>query len=399
MDAALAAHPRFGLDDVATVMFTSGSTGTPKGVAFSIGNLVTKRFARAAALPAVGRDEVLLCYLPLFHTFGRYLELLGTMYWGGEYVFAGNPSRETLLRLLPRVRPTGLIGIPLRWSQLREACLARRSDEAEEPSPADVRAVTGDRLRGCPPPATSRPKSSVLPPLRRTVQRLRHDRSHRRTMTPPGDYRDDSVGRPLPGVRVRFGEENELGDLRPHVASYLDGEGRPGDGAGCAPATSSAATIPLTATSKGTIDRLKDIYKNARGQTVAPRRVEQKFTGVPGIRRVFLVGDHRTDNVLLIVPLNGDPVLQGDAQGEDARAYFGRIVHAANADLLSYERVVNFAVLDRDFAAAARRADGQGLLPAQGDRGELRRGGRRPVPQRRGGPVAGRRPPARAPAG
>ncbi len=352
VDTALSAHPRFGLDDVATVMFTSGSTGTPKGVTFSIGNLVSKRFARAAALPAVGRDEVLLCYLPLFHTFGRYLELLGTMFWGGEYVFAGNPSRETLLRLLPSVRPTGLIGIPLRWSQLREACLARRGDEADEPTAEDMRAVTGDRLRW---------GLSAAGHLAPEVFRYFHhhgvelcsgfgmtEATGGITMTPPGDYRDDSVGRPLPGVRVRFGEENELEISGPYVAAYLDGEGRPGDGAwlrtGDIFRRHDDGHLEI-------IDRLKDIYKNARGQTVAPRRVEQKFTGVPGIRRVFLVGDHRTDNVLLIVPDPGDPVLQGDPQGEAARAYYGRIVHAANADLLSYERVVNFAVLDRDFAA------------------------------------------------
>ncbi|MDO9695268.1 MAG: GNAT family N-acetyltransferase [Candidatus Latescibacteria bacterium] len=352
VDAALSAHPRFGLDDVATVMFTSGSTGTPKGVAFSLGNLVTKRFARAAALPEVGRDEVLLCYLPLFHTFGRYLELLGTMFWGGEYVFAGNPSRETLLRLLPDVRPTGLIGIPLRWSQLREACLARRGDEVGEPSPADVRAVVGDRLRW---------GLSAAGHLAPEVFRFFHhhgvglcsgfgmtEATGGITMTPPGDYRDDSVGRPLPGVRVRFGEEDELEISGPYVAAYIDGDGRPGDGAwlrtGDIFRRHDDGHLEI-------VDRLKDIYKNARGQTVAPRRVEQKFTGVPGIRRVFLVGDHRTDNVLLIVPDAEDPVLQGDPQGEDARAYFGRIVHAANADLLSYERVVNFAVLDRDFAA------------------------------------------------
>ena len=101
VEARLARRRRFRLDEVATVMFTSGSTGRPKGVSFSIYNLVTKRFARAAALPMVGPEEVFLSFLPLYHTFGRYLELLGSIFWRGTYVFAGNPSAETLFALLP----------------------------------------------------------------------------------------------------------------------------------------------------------------------------------------------------------------------------------------------------------------------------------------------------------
>ena len=148
IDARLARRRRFRLDEVATVMFTSGSTGRPKGVSFSIYNLVSKRFARAAALPAVGPEEVFLSFLPLFHTFGRYLELLGTIFWRGTYVFAGNPSAETLFNLLPKVRPTGFISVPVRWAQLHERCLERIDAAPAGTDPtAVVREIVGPRLK------------------------------------------------------------------------------------------------------------------------------------------------------------------------------------------------------------------------------------------------------------
>ena len=89
-----------------------------------------------------GRDEVLLCYLPLFHTFGRYLEMLGTIFWGGTYVFAGNPSAETLLAQLQEVRPTALISVPVRWVQIRDRIMAApRNGAGSEDSLEVFRAV------------------------------------------------------------------------------------------------------------------------------------------------------------------------------------------------------------------------------------------------------------------
>jgi long-chain acyl-CoA synthetase len=350
----LAIRPRLGLHDLATTMFTSGSTGRPKGVAFSIYNLVTKRFARGAALPTVGREEVFLSYLPLFHTFGRYLEMLGALYWEGTYVFADNPSAETLLAELPRVCPTALISIPLRWVQIRDRVLEGTGGTEEA-----FRDTVGDRLRWGLSAA-----GYLDPRVFRFFQRHgvalcsgfgMTEATGGITMTPPGAYRDDSVGVPLPGVRADLGEDGELRIAGPYIARYLadDPADDPTDDGQEAEKPAWLPTGDLFRRHEDghleIVDRIKDIYKNTKGQTIAPRRVESRFVGVPGISRTFLVGDGRSDNTLLIVPDHEDPVLEALVTEEALEDYFHQIVTAANRDLASYERVVDFTLLSRDF--------------------------------------------------
>src|SRR5512143_809674 len=352
-DRALRSLAPFGLDDAATALFTSGSTGAQKGFAFSPFNLLTKRFARAAALPFVGEGEVLLCFLPLYHTFGRYLELLGTLFWGGTYVFAGNPSLETLLAGLREVRPTGLVSIPARWQQLHDRCQKRLSTAfGPEEEAAAVREITGGRL------SWGLSAAGFLDPaVFRFFERSgialcsgfgMTEATGGITMTPPGLYEDGTVGLPLPGIHVRLGEDGELLVAGPYVARDLDDQ----ETASAAERWVGSGDIFRVRPSGflEIVDRVKDIYKNSRGQTVAPRRVEQLFEGVPGIRRTFLAGDGRDDNVLLIVPDMEAPLLAELVSDEERQAYFARIVAEANLDLAPHERVVGFAVLDRDFS-------------------------------------------------
>jgi len=360
VDRVLGGRRRRPGNEVATVMFTSGSTGTPKGVSFSTYQLAAKRFARSAALPEVGEDEVFLSFLPLYHTFGRYLEMLGTIYWGGTYVFPGNPSADTLMSLLPRVNPTGFISVPVRWAQLHERCI--ELIDAAGPgadTEALMRSVVGRRLRwGLSAAGYLDPK--VFHFFERNGVALSSgfgmtEGTGGITMTPPGRYADNTQGLPLPGVRARLAGNGELQVSGHYIARYLEDAG-PGD------------LIPYPESPEkdywlGTgdvfrklengyyriVDRIKDIYKNNRGQTIAPLKVENKFIGVPGFLRTFLVGDGRPHNVLFIVPDRGDPVLGAGLTAENEREYYRRIVTAANTDLPPYERVVNFALLDRDF--------------------------------------------------
>jgi long-subunit acyl-CoA synthetase (AMP-forming) len=362
IERTLAERPRRALRDVTTVMFTSGSTGRPKGVAFSQYALVTKRFARAAALPRVGDHEVLLCYLPLFHTFGRYLELLGMLFWGGTYVFAGNPSAATLLNQLLEIRPTGLISVPVRWVQIRDRVRELADDpHSEAATPELVRDVVGDRL------AWGLSAAGHLDPkVFRFFQRAgialcsgfgMTEGTGGLTMTPPDDYVENSVGVPLPGVKVRFGDQDELQIAGPYIARYLPEEAP----AGCLRVAEPGSDDHWLATGDlfrraddghlEIVDRIKDIYKNNRGQTIAPRVVESLFETVPGIARTFLAGDGRGYNTLLIVPDETDDVLRTLTRPEARREYFERIVTTANSGLAPYERVVDFALLDRDFSA------------------------------------------------
>lgn len=359
--AILEGAPRKGLDDICTVMFTSGSTGQPKGVCFTVGNLITKRFARAAALPDVGRDEVLYCYLPLFHTFGRFLELLGMLFWRGTYVFAGNPSTESFFAGIARVQPTGLISIPLRWTQIREKVLERLElSTAPEQQVRKLREIVGDRLRwGLSAAGYLDPKTFRF--FHQSGVELGSgfgmtEATGGITMSPPGDYLEDTVGVALPGIRITFSDEGEMRIGGAYVARYLDPDGKgldllPWDGEDDGVGWLATGDIfqELDRGHLMIVDRVKDIYKNVRGQTIAPRKVEKKFTGVPGIKRVFLVGDHRNDNVLLIVPDLEDPVLKSSPSLENRNHYFRRIIATANSDLAPYERVVNFALLERDF--------------------------------------------------
>jgi long-subunit acyl-CoA synthetase (AMP-forming) len=361
VERLVADRPRRAPRDVATVMFTSGSTGNPKGVAFSQYALVTKRFARAAALPRVGDGEVLLCYLPLFHTFGRFLEMLGMLFWGGTYVFAGNPSAATLLNRMREVRPTGLISVPLRWVQIRDRVRELADDPQVEAAPPElVREVVGDRLRWGLSAA-----GYLEPQVFRFFQRAgislcsgfgMTEGTGGLTMTPPDDYVENSVGVPLPGVRTRFGEQDELQIAGPYIARYLAEDGPPGCLRVEEPESDDhwLATGDLFRHTTGghleIVDRIKDIYKNNRGQTIAPRGVESLFEAVPGIARTFLVGDGRAYNTLLIVPDESDDVLRSLVQPEARREYFERIVTTANSGLAPQERVVDFALLDRDFS-------------------------------------------------
>ena len=101
-------------------MYTSGTTDNPKGIIFNQLNIISKRFARALALPDIGPEDSFLCYLPLYHTFGRWFEMMGSIFWGSTYTFTETTSFKNLLKDIKLSKPSIFISIPKRWIQIFE---------------------------------------------------------------------------------------------------------------------------------------------------------------------------------------------------------------------------------------------------------------------------------------
>ena len=91
-----------------------------------------KDFAEAIALPKISDSDSYLAYLPLYHTFGRWLELIGAIYWGAQYSFMENPSAETMMNNMQMVNPTIFISIPKKWIQLYEHISSKVDIELDE---------------------------------------------------------------------------------------------------------------------------------------------------------------------------------------------------------------------------------------------------------------------------
>jgi acyl-[acyl-carrier-protein]-phospholipid O-acyltransferase/long-chain-fatty-acid--[acyl-carrier-protein] ligase len=191
------------LDEPATIIFTSGSTGEPKGVVLTHRNVLSNAMGIEQQV-RLKRDDVVLGILPFFHSFGFTVTLWTVLALGKKGVYHFNPldartvgklSEEhgaTVMAATPTFMRTYLQRCgPEQFSRLRLLILGAEKLKPELAAEIErtihVRPVEG---YGC---TETGPVVSVNVPG--DVEVAGGGRV-------PG-YRLGSVGRPLPGTKVR----------------------------------------------------------------------------------------------------------------------------------------------------------------------------------------------------
>ncbi len=344
------------IDNLATIMYTSGTTGDPKGIMFSHLNLVSKRFFRAMAIPEIGDKDRFLAYLPLFHTFGRWFEMTGSIFWGAEYAFMENPALSTMLLNMQMVKPTIFISIPKKWYQLYEHITQKVNIEFDDDDVirGTVTKATGGSLKfGL--SAAGYLEADVFRFFQKYGVELMSgfgmtEATGGISMTPPGKYRENTLGLPLPGIEMKLAEDGELLIKGPYVSiGYYDGSDTP---VGFDNGWLATGDI-MAQDEKGyykIIDRKKEIYKNIKGETIAPQKIENYFRDMEFIKQVFLVGDHRPFNTVLIYPdYENDSGKLKRMNEDEMDQYFSSVLVTVNKFLAPYERIIDYRIIKRPF--------------------------------------------------
>ncbi len=388
-------------EDIALLSYTSGTTGPSKGVMLSHRALIATGRSFLQVVPVGPRDEM-VAYLPMAWVGDTFFSVVIALLAGAAINCP--ESAETVRQDFREIGPTIAFAPPRIWENLLAQCRVRIEDAdwvkrglARWGVAAGMRAA-GQALRGRPVPTWDRLRraageSLVFAPLRDQLglRRLRvaitggaaiapevleffrgigvnlvqlygmTECSTPATVQPGGRVKLETVGPPIPGVRIRIDERGEVliasmglfsGYFRdPEATAQVlqDGWLRTGD-AGVLDPDGQLVIV----------DRAKDVSHLQDGTVFAPQYVENKLKFSPYIKEAVAVG-HARPYVAALLNIDADVVgnwaqrrqipyrgYTDLAQAPRVYALVTEEVERANASLPPALRVRRFVVLHKE---------------------------------------------------
>lgn len=331
-------------DDLATIIYTSGTTGVPKGVMLTHGNFIKSFDAHFEFFKFKNFEEELsLAFLPLTHVFERCWSLF-CLYGGARVYFLDDP--KNIAKALVEVKPTLMCAVPRFFQKIyagvndmaaessslkkkifnwaleigRETAELRRKEMvipfglklknslAESLVFGKIKNKMGGRLWFLPcggaslSPEVTQFFESVG--IHVTVGYGLTETTATLTAFPFTKFEHGTCGKPLPGVEIRIGENDEIqakgnGIMKGYYKKpeetekvfTQDGWFRTGD----AGKFDENGNLMIT-------DRIKDLMKTSNGKYIAPQQIENILTNNNFISQIVLVAEGRQFVSALIVP-------------------------------------------------------------------------------------------------
>lgn len=390
-------------DDLASIVYTSGTTGTAKGAMLTHRNFLSN-IRSCRTLFDISPRDTCLSFLPLSHVFERMAGYYMMLRKGATIAYAEGIDSVPLN--LKEVRPTLLISVP----RLYEKMYARIMERVVS-SPWPKRKLFLAALHLCRQQVAAEQSGRTLAPGPRLLAAAARRLLHTRLQEPLGGQlryfvsggaplardvaefflaagipvyegygltetspvltantaqalRLGTVGRPIPGTRIRIAADGEILAAGPGVfqgywqrpeesaAVLIDDWFHTGD----VGRLDADGFLAIT-------DRKKDLIITASGENIAPQAIENRLKTDKFIANALVCGDRRPFLTALLVPNFDNLIRYARLKQIDFLSMCDLVNHPRILELLrrrvehlqagqpKFQQVKRFTLLSRDFSA------------------------------------------------